>query len=244
MKKLRAGILAVALSGAMALSGLGVVATANADGFGFMLKGAIGAKYLSIGGASSPLGAPISDEWNTAGGAVQVFQNGEIFWSRVGGAHPLWGAINAKWYPGHDAGWPIRDEEPLGGGAIAQHFTNGTMYYTPKIGLHYIGAGVRQAWWNKGGQTGVAGYPVEDESWWYAGGAYQKFQGGTFYFSPQYGTKLIQGAIRSKYENSGGYFYMGKPVTDEYAANSTTRAQRFEDGIIYWSNGRTWDSRF
>ncbi|MHA7271574.1 LGFP repeat-containing protein [Arthrobacter sp. HLT1-20] len=239
MKKFRAGLIAVAVAGSLAFSGSVLAASAYTP----QLTGAIGAKYESMGGPTSQLGLPLWDETTTYGGAQQNFQFGIMFWSPVGGAHPLWGAINAKWYPGHESGWPIRDEEPLGGGAIAQHFTNGTMYYTPQIGLHYIGAGIRQAWWNKGGQTGVAGYPVTDENYWYAGGAYQVFQGGTFYFTPRYGTKLIQGAIRAVYENNGGYFYMGSPVTDEYAANSTTRAQRFEDGVIYWSKGRTWVTR-
>lgn len=227
-------------AGVLVLLGQGTAASAYSP----EVTGAIGAKYYSIGGPSSQLGFPITNEINTTGGVEQHFQYGRIFWSPIGGAHPLWGAINGKWYSGHDSGWPIRDEESLGNGAIAQHFTNGTMYYTPQIGLHYIGAGVRQAWWNKGGQTGVAGYPVEDERTWYPGGAVQAFQGGTFYYTPQYGTRLIQGAIRWKYENSGGYFYMGRPMTDEYSADATTRAQRFEDGIIYWSNGRIWSQRF
>lgn len=244
MKKLRAGLMAAVVAGSLMFSGAGLASPAYANENAPALKGAIGAKYKSMGGESSPLGRPLFEEWDTTGGAYQMFQGGIIFWSRVGGAQPLWGAIEAKWYPGHEAGWPIRGEESLGGGAIAQHFTNGTMYYTPRIGLHYIGAGIRQAWWNKGGQTGVAGYPVADESSWYPGGAYQVFQGGTFYFTPQYGTKLIQGAIRAEYEYNGAYFYLGRPVTDEYAENATTRAQRFEEGIIHWSNGRTWVSRF
>lgn len=240
MKNLRAGLASLAVAGSLVLSGVGIPAVAADPSVG----GAIGVKYYSIGGPSSQLGRSVSSEFPTSGGAMQRFQGGIIFWSPVGGAHPLWGAIENKWYVGHDAGWPIRDEESLGGGAVAQHFTNGTMYYTPQIGLHYIGAGIREAWWNKGGQTGVAGYPVSDEGYWYAGGAVQTFQGGTFYFTPQYGTRLLQGAIRWEYETSGGYFYMGRPVTDEYAANASTRAQRFEDGIIYWSNGRTWTERY
>lgn len=241
MKKFRIRLAALAVLGSLA-SGAGLATSASA--YTYSVGGAIGAKYDSMGGASSPLGSPTFPEQTVPGGAEQEFQFGHIFWSPIGGAHPVWGAIDAKWYPGHEAGWPIRDEEPLGGGAIAQHFTNGTMYYTPQIGLHYIGAGIREAWWNKGGQTGVAGYPISDEAYWYAGGAKQVFQGGTFYFTPQYGTRLLQGAIRWEYENSGGFFYMGRPVTDEYSVNSVTRAQRFEDGIIYWSGGRIWTQRY
>lgn len=238
--KFRARLTVLALAGTITFAGTAVPAAA----MDYPVDGAIGAKYQSIGGANSPVGRATWYERTTEGGAIQDFQYGHIFWSPIGGAHPLWGAIDKKWYPGHEAGWPIRDEEPLGDGAVAQHFTNGTMYYTPQIGLHYIGAGIRQSWWNRGGQTGVAGYPVDDESYWYAGGAYQTFQGGTFYFTPQYGTRLLQGAIRWEYETRGGYFFMGRPVTDEYSANATTRAQRFEDGIIYWSNGRTWTERY
>lgn len=242
MTKLRARLTALAVAGSIALTG--GLATATSAATTYPTGGAIGAKYDSMGGPNSQLGAATYYERTVAGGAQQDFQYGQIFWSPIGGAHPLWGAIDNKWYNGHEAGYPIRDEESLGGGAIAQHFTNGTMYYTPQIGLHYIGAGIREAWWNKGGQTGVAGYPVSDESYWYAGGAYQTFQGGTFYFTPQYGTKLLQGAIRWEYERGGSYFYMGRPVTDEYSVNASTRAQRFEDGIIYWSNGRIWTDRY
>lgn len=242
MARFRAKLSALAVTCALSLSG-GLSAAAYTPP-SYPVAGAIGAKYESMGGRSSALGNSTWYEQTVYGGAEQEFQFGRIFWSPVGGAHPLWGAIDSKWYNGHASGYPIRDEEPLGGGAIAQHFTNGTMYYTPQIGLHYIGAGIREAWWNKGGQTGVAGYPISDESYWYAGGAVQAFQGGTFYFTPQYGTRLLQGAIRWEYENSGGYFYMGRPVTDEYSANATTRAQRFEDGIIYWSNGRIWTQRY
>lgn len=242
MTKLRARLTALAVAGSIALAG--GLATATFAATTYPTGGAIGAKYASMGGPNSQLGAATYYEQTVAGGAQQDFQYGQIFWSPVGGAHPLWGAIDNKWYNGHEAGYPIRDEESLGGGAIAQHFTNGTMYYTPQIGLHYIGAGIREAWWNKGGQTGVAGYPVSDESYWYAGGAYQTFQGGTFYFTPQYGTKLLQGAIRWEYERGGSYFYMGRPVTDEYSVNASTRAQRFEEGVIYWSNGRIWTDRY
>ena len=242
MARFRAKLSALAVTCALSLSG-GLAAVAYTP-TSYPVAGAIGAKYESMGGRSSALGDSTWYEQTVSGGAEQEFQFGRIFWSPVGGAHPLWGAIDSQWYNGHASGYPIRDEEPLGGGAIAQHFTNGTMYYTPQIGLHYIGAGIREAWWNKGGQTGVAGYPISDESYWYAGGAVQVFQGGTFYFTPQYGTRLLQGAIRWEYENSGGYFYMGRPVTDEYSVNATTRAQRFEDGIIYWSNGRIWTQRY
>lgn len=236
-----------AIGGVITGSGSGtpnrLLHTPSASTSNYTVGGAIGAKYYSMGGPASQLGAPTYQEQTVQGGAQQQFQYGLIFWSPAGGAHPLWGAIEKKWYNGHDAGYPIRDEEPLGGGAIAQHFTNGTMYYTPQIGLHYIGAGIREAWWKKGGQTGVAGYPVSDESRWYEGGAVQVFQGGTFYFTPQYGTRLLQGAIRWEYERRGGYLFIGRPVTDEYSLNTTTRAQRFENGIIYWSNGSIWTER-
>ena len=56
--------------------------------------------------------------------------------------------------------------------------------------------------------------------------------------------RLLQGAVRWEYERGGNYFYMGRPVTDEYSVNASTRAQRFEDGIIYWSNGRIWTDRY
>ena len=52
-----------------------------------VVYGAIGGLYNSLGGPTSFLGLPISDEQSIPGGRVSYFQNGTIVWSPSGGAH-------------------------------------------------------------------------------------------------------------------------------------------------------------
>ena len=52
-----------------------------------VVYGAIFALYKSLGGPTSFLGLPISDELGIPGGRVSDFQNGEIVWTPQGGAY-------------------------------------------------------------------------------------------------------------------------------------------------------------
>ena len=54
-----------------------------------VVYGAIGAEYASLGGPTSALGLPTSDEQGTSGGRVSYFQNGKIMWTPQDGAHPF-----------------------------------------------------------------------------------------------------------------------------------------------------------
>ena len=78
--------------------------------------GAIDAKYRSLGGCGSMLGAPITDERATPDGVgrYSVFERGSIYWTQKTGAHEVHGIIRDKWKelgwePGV-LGYPISDE--------------------------------------------------------------------------------------------------------------------------------------
>lgn len=49
------------------------------------IRGAIGARYLALGGPSSRLGLPVTDEFAVTGGARQNFQGGYITWKASNG---------------------------------------------------------------------------------------------------------------------------------------------------------------
>ena len=66
--------------------------------------GAIDAKYRSLGGCGSILGAPLTEELATPDrvGRYNVFQNGSIYWTPRTGAHEVHGRIRDAW---RDKGW-------------------------------------------------------------------------------------------------------------------------------------------
>ena len=56
-------------------------------------QSAITARWTAIGGARSVLGRPTSGEWSAAGGRVQRFEHGRIYWKSRTGAHELYGRV-------------------------------------------------------------------------------------------------------------------------------------------------------
>jgi uncharacterized protein with LGFP repeats len=56
---------------------------------GHVVYGGIGALYSSMGGPTSYLGLPTSDEQDIPGGRVQYFENGMIVWTPQDGAYAL-----------------------------------------------------------------------------------------------------------------------------------------------------------
>lgn len=102
-----------------------------------VLRGAIRDKWRSIGGGTSVLGYPTTDERPLRTGAVSSFRGGSIYWSRLTGAHvvggdirALWGAMNAEAGP---LGYPVSDEYAIPGGRRSD-FQNGSIVWAPGAG--------------------------------------------------------------------------------------------------------------
>lgn len=86
--------------------------------------------------------------------------------------------------------------------------------------------------------------PAGDEQC-FSSGCYQRFQGGTIFWSPNYGTHWVRGAIANTYRQlgeAGGV--LGYPTTDELCGIRDGGCyQRFAsaNGHIYWSaNSGAW----
>ncbi len=132
--------------------------------------GAINAKYLSLGGCGSVLGAPITEERATpdAAGRYSVFERGSIYWTQAGGAFEVHGVIRDKWA---DVGWeagmlgyPMTDETPTPDGVGRYNvFEGGSIYWSPDTGAHEVHGVIRDAWANTGWELGPLGYPTSDE---------------------------------------------------------------------------------
>ncbi|SDC06033.1 Uncharacterized conserved protein, contains LGFP repeats [Geodermatophilus telluris] len=151
-----------------------------------VVRGAIGSLYAASGAADGPLGFPTAAERLTpnGNGAVQVFQNGEIYWSASTGAHVLRGDIATA----HRAaggvtgvlGLPTTEATAAGAGGAGrvQHFQGGSVYWSATDGAHVVRGGIGAVYVAAGGADGRLAFPTGDETAT-ATGAQQRFQGGT-----------------------------------------------------------------
>jgi hypothetical protein len=102
--------------------------------------GAIGMKYIALGGEGGFLGRPLTNETGTPDrvGRYNHFAGGSIYWSPATGAHVIYGAIRDKWaslgWERGALGYPTSDEMPGGADARLNTFQNGQITWTPLAG--------------------------------------------------------------------------------------------------------------
>ena len=208
------------------------------------VHGAILGKWAAMGAELSAVGYPTTDETaTTAGGGRQnLFQNGSIYWSPTTGTYELHGLINAHYQAINGPiaiGLPQTDETttPDGIGRY-NHFTGGSIYWTPATGAHEVHGGIRDKWAALGWELGVAGYPTTDETATPDGtGRFNDFTGASIYWTPATGAHEVHGLIAAHYGELGGpTSLLGYPLTDETATpDGTGRYNHFTGGSIYWT---------
>lgn len=180
--------------------------------------GAIGAEWAQLGGSSSFLGQPLTDEadgWY--GGRFVAFQGGSIYWSWATGAHEVHGGIRQAWA---NTGWefgplryPTTDEQHTARGAM-QRFQGGQVYWSAGTGAHGVYGAILGKWAQAGG-VGVLGYPATDE-YGIAGGRRQNFEHGTVDWTP------TGGAVANY--RFGTTFVVGDSITTGFWATTTAQA--------------------
>ncbi|WP_288049036.1 DUF4158 domain-containing protein, partial [Nocardia sp.] len=205
--------------------------------------GAIRDKYNALGGPNSFLLFPTSNELSNPDGVGKrtTFQNGPIYWSPAGGAHPVVNHFFAAWqrqgWEGGVLGYPTTDEIPSANGGRRQEFQGAAIYWHLNE-AYAIGGAIRDKWNTVGAEGGPLGYPNTDElSVTKNNGRYNNFENGTITWSGQTGSRLLYGAIRDRWASFGREDgEMGLPLGDELvAADGTGHYANFEDGsAIYW----------
>jgi hypothetical protein len=106
---------------------------------GFVVRGPMRSKWLSLGAHLGFLGRPLSDETPTPGGGglFNHFEGGSIYWTKRWGAFEVHGLIRQKWA---DLGWeqgflgfPVSDELviPDGTGGRYSLFEHGVVTWYP-----------------------------------------------------------------------------------------------------------------
>jgi LGFP repeat len=154
--------------------------------------GAIGQKWVDLNGNKGPLGAPLTDESDAAGGGrFNDFQYGHIYWRPDVGAHAVYGAIAEKWVQfgrENGLGYPITDElnTQTPGGRYNHFEKNASIFWSPQTGAHAVYGYIRGKYAKLGWDRGPLGFPVSDEEQ-DGGGRISKFQHGFIYWSPQTG---------------------------------------------------------
>ena len=211
------------------------------------VHGTILEKFVGFGGVPSFLGYPVTDETGLPGGAVSAFTGGSVYWSPSTGAFEVHGLIGVHYRDlGGPAGlgYPVTDETttPDGAGRY-NHFTGGSIYWTPATGAHEVHGAIRARWAALGWEQGLAGYPVTDETDvpGVPGARMSVFAGtnAAIYWSPATGAHEVYGSIRAFYTDRAGgpAGRLGLPTSGEYATQSG-RASNFTHGRLDW-NART-----
>jgi hypothetical protein len=131
----------------------------------FEVHGLIRERWASLGWENSFLGFPLTDEVDVPGGArANTFERGAVVWSPTTGAHEVHGEIFGRWRAlGREAtiGIPLTDESatPDGIGRY-NHFTGGSIYWTPGTHAVEVVDPVRAPWADGGWERGALGYPT------------------------------------------------------------------------------------
>ena len=127
-------------------------------------RNAIDAKAAALGWT----GAPAADVDVAGTGFVRSFLNADIYFSPETGAHEVHGAIRDKYNTRGGAagplGLPLTDETgtPDGEGRF-NHFQGGSIYWTERNGAAMVRGAIRHTWAAQGWETGILGYPIQDE---------------------------------------------------------------------------------
>jgi uncharacterized protein with LGFP repeats len=230
---------AAANGGAKAELQGGVIYWSSATG-AHVVRGDILAKWRQWGAESGRLGYPTGDDAAAPGGGyLTTFRGGTVWWSRTTGAKVLRGAILDR-YIAHGGpgvlGYPTTDDGPAANGGAKAEVQGGVIYWSSATGAHVVRGDILATWRRWGAESGALGYPTGDDTAAPNGGYLTTFRGGSVYWSPSTGAKVLRGAILQRYVAHGGPRLLGYPTTDDGpAANGGAKAE-LQGGAIYWSS--------
>lgn len=135
-------------------------------------------------------------------------------------------------------------EEDAGFGGRLRHFRNGTIYFHPNAGAHYVSGGIKGIFDKFGGQAfnrrsrrREFGFPTSD-SVHSADGSYpeQQFEFGSIHWVSGTGGVFTHGTVRDKWNSSGGVSGpMDRPISSPIAITSG-EASVFANGCIFTGN--------
>lgn len=192
---MRRSLLAALLAGSAAV--VAVAGPAQATTYGnHDVHGDIETEYLHLGGTSSFLGLPTTDEKGAPDGVGRFnnFKGGTIYWTPSTNAHEVHGALRSKWVQlgaeGGVLGYPIQDQNntPKVFGQFSI-FQFGSVYTSPASGTHEVHGAIRDAWASIGYENSSLGFPITDEHD-VPGGRRNNFEHGYIVWRPSTGAVI------------------------------------------------------
>ncbi len=156
----------------------------------------------------------------------------------------VFGAIGDRWASLGGAngflGQPVTCElsTPVRPGRY-NHFQGGSIYWSVPTGAWEVHGAIRDKWAALGWENSAIGFPRTNELRTPARpGAFNHFQAGSIYWSPNTGAREVRGAIRDAWarlgwENSA----LGFPITDEVRTTRGGAYTLFQGGAVLWSPG-------
>ena len=227
-------------------SGIGIMAAPGCQVYWpapFEVCGAIRDKYNALGGPNSFLLWPKTNELTNPDGIGRrtEFQNGPIYWSPQGGAHPVVNVFLAGWgdlgYENSYIGYPTTDEilNPDGLGR-RQHFTGADMYWHPSTPFlaYSLGGAIADKWHALGAEQGILGYPISHEERLPDGvGRVNHFQHGSIYWHPSTGAHEVYGDILADWATNGyEQGWLGYPIASREFIGTGQYRQNFQGGYL------------
>ncbi|SHN85153.1 LGFP repeat-containing protein [Geodermatophilus obscurus] len=203
-----------------------------------VVRGAILARWRAWGAESGALGYPTGDDQAYASGFRTTFRGGHVYWSGSTGAHVMRGALLDRYLAHGGApvlGFPTTDDVGAAGGGAKAELQGGAIYWSPATGAHVVRGAILARWREWGAEAGALGYPTGDDAAGPNGGYLTTFRGGTVWWSPGAGAKVLRGAILDRYVAHGGPRVLGYPTTDDVGAAGGGAKAELQGGAIYWS---------
>ncbi|MDO4909009.1 MAG: alpha/beta hydrolase-fold protein [Corynebacterium sp.] len=200
-----------------------------------VLIGRIGARYSEMGGATSWLGFPTSNEMTTPDGQGRyvTFEHGAIYWSPNTGAwaipEDLFQAWGEKGYEGGVLGYPIAESKEVNG-TYVQQFQNG--YVVRNGNRAWVVQGIiAQRYGAMDTANSQLGKPTGDEVA-INGGVYQNFENGIFYWSAETGAHFLKfGSLFDEWARRGYEAgSLGWPTSDQTALPGAGEHVDFQHG--------------
>ena len=206
----------------------------------YQVYGAIGMHWNARGGASGPVGAPTSPQVAVGDGALQRFQNMDLWWTAQRGVIEVRGTIRTEFRAVGETssglGWPLGPEYTVAGGAY-QDFQGGRIFAFPSTGTFAIAAPMYAAHEKVGNVGGELGWPTSRATR-LGTGSVQRFQNGSVYSPDNVAAVAIGGSVEDLYESKGGPTGLGWP-TSEVVKDDVGTHVAFERGWIQTSASGT-----
>lgn len=220
------------------------------DSGAHVVWGRIGSRYNELGGPSSPLGYPVTNELATPDGSGRFvhFEKGSIYWTPEGGAHEVTGDIMNVWgkagFETGPLGYPVANHRDIPGG-VAQDFQGGTIVKIGGEEPRIVRGEIGRVYKELGGAESDLGLPVDGDEVKLTRGAFQRFEHGAIYWTPETGAQPVRSNDITDHWGSTGYENgpFGYPVGPLQPVKAGGLEQQFEGGWIRQLNGKIVEER-